>query len=250
MRTGSVRQRLQRRRRRRLAGLQVAEQPLDLRAHVAFEPSADADDHPRRLVPALQVVEERLARRGAHGLLAADDVPAERLVAEEELLVHAADEVARRVEVHVHLLDDDALLAVDLLGLELRVAQHVGEHVERDPAVLGRASDVVAGVLLAGERVELAADPVDLDADVARGRAPFGSLEEHVLGEVRDAVRLGRFVARAGCEEDEARRRRDLRHRGGQQAKSVVEGRPFEGWHQAASRSFHSSGISTERASA
>ena len=63
----------------------------------------------------------------------------ERLVAVEKVLVDAADEVARRVEVHVHLLDDDALLAVDLLGVELRVAKHVDEHVERDVAVLAAA---------------------------------------------------------------------------------------------------------------
>ena len=55
---------------------------------------------------------------------------------------------------------------------------------------LGGAPDVVAGVLLAGEGVELAADRVDLAGDVARGRAPLGALEEHVLGEVRDPVRL------------------------------------------------------------
>ena len=66
--------------------------------------------------------------------LRADDVAAERVIAVEELVVDAADEVPRRVEVHVHLLDDDALLAVDLLGVEPRVAQHVDEHVERDVA--------------------------------------------------------------------------------------------------------------------
>ena len=37
---------------------------------------------------------------------------------------------------------------------------------------LGGAADVVAGVLLAGERVELAADRVDLAGDVARRRPP------------------------------------------------------------------------------
>ena len=70
--------------------------------------------------------------------LRADDVAAERLVAAEEILVDAADEVARRVEVHVHLLDDHALLALDLLRVEARVAEHVDEDVERDVAVLRR----------------------------------------------------------------------------------------------------------------
>ena len=115
-----------------LDALHVAEQRLERREQVAFDLAADADDHPLRVVPAAEVVEERLARRAAHRLLRADDVPAERLVAVEELVVEAADEVARRVEVHVHLLDDHALLAVDLLRLELRAAQHVDENVEGD----------------------------------------------------------------------------------------------------------------------
>ena len=138
---------------------------------VVPDPAADADHHALRPVPAVDERRERLPGRGADGLLGADDVAAERVVAVEELVVDAADEVARRVEVHVHLLDDDALLALDLLGVEARVADHVDEHVERDVAGAGGALDVVARVLLAGEGVELAADPVDLGRDVAGRRA-------------------------------------------------------------------------------
>ncbi len=50
--------------------------------------------------------------------LRADHVAAQRVIAVEEMVVDAADEVPRRVEVHVHLLDDDALLPVDLLRIE------------------------------------------------------------------------------------------------------------------------------------
>jgi hypothetical protein len=116
------------------------------------------------------------------------------VVAEDEVVEDAADEVARRVEVHVHLLDDHTLLAVDLLGIELRVPHHVDEDVERGVAVLRGALHVVAGVLLAREGVELAADRVDLGGDVPRRRPPLRPLEEHVLCEVRDAVRLARLV--------------------------------------------------------
>ena len=179
-------------------------------AHRAGEPG----DHAGRAIPAVEVVEERLARRAAHGLLRADDVPAERLVAVEELVVDAVDVVARRVVVHVHLLDDHALLALDLLGVELRVAEHVDEDVERGVAVLGRALDVVARVLLAGEGVELAADRVDLAGDVARRRTVLRPLEEHVLREVRDAVGVLRLVARAGREHHEAGDRLRLGHVG------------------------------------
>jgi hypothetical protein len=164
------------------------------------------------------------------------------LVAVQELLVETAEVVARRIEIHVHLLDDHALLALDLLLLEARVADHVDEHVERDGRVLGRAADVVARVLLAGERVELAANRVDLARDVLRGASTLRSLEEHVLGEVRDPVRLLRLVARAGREHQEARRRLHVRHRRGQDPHAVRQARSLEG--QAASRRRHSSGIS------
>jgi hypothetical protein len=211
---------------RRRAGLDVAQKALEIGDQVAFDPSADSDDHPLRLVPAAQVVEERFARRGADGVLRADHVPAERLVAVEQLVVGAADEVARRVEVHVHLLDDDALLALDLVGGERRVADHVEEDVERRRPLLGRAADVVARVLLGGEGVDLAADPVDRGRDVARQRSLLGALEEHVLGEMRDPVRLAGLVARAGRDHQQAghglhlghRRREDadpVRQRGG-----------------------------------
>jgi hypothetical protein len=84
------------------------------------------------------------------------------------------------------------------------VAEHVDEHVERDVAVRARAADVVARVLLRGERVELAADPVHDRRQVARARPALGPLEEHVLGEVRDPAVPGVLVARAGGEHHEA----------------------------------------------
>src|SRR5262249_30072465 len=146
--------RLERRRRTgRLRG-QVAEQALDLPGGIVADVSAESDNHPVRLVPAAGVAEEGVALGRADGLFAADDVPAERLIAVEELLVDAADEVARRVVVHVHLLDDHALLAFDLLALEFRVAEHVDKDIEGRVAELGGALDEVAGVLLAGEGVE------------------------------------------------------------------------------------------------
>ena len=191
-------------------------------------------DHARRAVPAVEVAEEGLALGRANRLLAADDVPAERLVAVEELVVDAVDVVSRRVVVHVHLFDDDALLALDLLGVEPRVAEHVDEDVERHVAVLGGALDVVAGVLLAGEGVELAADGVDLSGDLARCRAPLGALEEHVLGEVGDPVRVLGLVAGARREHDEAGHRLGLRHRGGDHPEPVGKDCLLESIHVAA----------------
>jgi hypothetical protein len=179
----------------RCTSLDVPEEVLEPLVQPLADGAADPDHHPFRPIPLVDVVGERLAGRAVDGLLAADDVPAERLVTVEQVLVDTPDEVPRRVEVHVHLLDDHALLALDLLRVELRAAQHVDEHVERDVARVCSATHVVAGVLLAGECVELAPDGVDLAGDVPSGRALLGALEEHVLGEVRDSVRLLRLVA-------------------------------------------------------
>src|SRR5262245_54493492 len=127
--------------RRRLTGLglrHVPKQLLDALVEAVSDLAADTDHHPRRLVPVVEIRRERVTRRVPDRLPAPDDVPTERLVAVEQLLVQAADEIARRVEVHVHLLDDDALLALDLLRIELRVTEHVDEDVERDVARLAR----------------------------------------------------------------------------------------------------------------
>ena len=78
---------------------------------------------------------------------------------------------------------------------------------------LAGAADVVARVLLRGEGVELAADPVDQRRQVARVRAALRALEEHVLGEVRDPAILGPLVARAGGEHHEAGDRLGVRQR-------------------------------------
>src|SRR3712207_8155614 len=53
-------------------------------------------------------------------------------------------------------------------------------------------------------------------------------LEEHVLREVRDAVRLRRLVARAGREHDEARDGLRMGHRRGQDAQPVRQVVPLD----------------------
>jgi hypothetical protein len=151
------------------------------------------------------------------------------MIAEHQLVIYAADEVAGRVVVHVHLLDDHALLAVDLVRVELRVPQHVDEHVERHVAELARAPDVVARVLLGGEGVELAADPVYRRGDVTRLGAALSALEEDVLGEVSDAVGVRRLVARAGRQHDQARHRLRLGHGRGQHPQAVRQLGTLEG---------------------
>ena len=82
--------------------------------------------------------------------------------------------------------------------------------------------DVVAGVFLRGEGVELAADRVDRLRDVFR-RPRRRPLEEHVLDKMRDAAALGRFVARAARQPDADADRAHLRHPLREETKAVIE---------------------------
>src|SRR5207244_6526174 len=68
---------------------------------------------------------------------------------------------------------------------------------------------VVAGVFLAREGVQDAADRIDLLGDL-RGGAALGALEEQVLEEVRDARLMRLLVAAAVLHPDPHRDRREI----------------------------------------
>ena len=101
-------------------------------------------------------------------------------------------------------LQDHGALAVELVRVEGRVLQDVGENVERERHVLLQHLRVIGGALARGIGVEMAADRLDLLGDRA-GAAPLGALEGHVLEEMRDAVDLGRLVAGADIDPDAER---------------------------------------------
>ena len=103
--------------------------------------------------------------------------------AAEELGVAARD---RHVLRALPLLHDDLELARELVGVEGRVAERVGEDVEAGREVAAGEDEMVDGVVGGGERVDVAARRLDLGGDLSDA-ALRGALEEHVLVHVRDA---------------------------------------------------------------
>ena len=97
------------------------------------------------------------------------------------------DDVVGRVLDHPDLLQDHRLLALQLLGVEERVQQDVGQEIDRERQVLVEHLHVEAGVLLGGEGVHLAAHRVHRAGDVL-GAAGGGALEDEVLDQVGDAA--------------------------------------------------------------
>ena len=110
----------------------------------------------------------------------------------------------RLVVGHRNFLLDDTAFAGDLASVENRVEVHVGEDVHQRRRLAGMGACVVAGVFLAGAGVNVAADALDFAGDL-RGRAALGSLEQHVLKKVADAVlRFALATAADGCPNAEA----------------------------------------------
>ena len=120
-------------------------------------------------------------------------------------------EVVGRVLGGADLLDDDALLAGELLGIERRIGQDVGQHVERERNVGAQHARVIRGALDAGRRIEVAADRLDLFGDLARG-APRRALERHVLEQMGNTVLVGLLVAASRADPDAERGSLEMRH--------------------------------------
>ena len=71
--------------------------------------------------------------------------------------------------------------------------------------------DVEADAFFGGEGVHVAADGIDLTGDLL-GSAVLGAFEDHVLDEMRDAVRLRRLIAGTGLEPNADGSRADVLH--------------------------------------
>ena len=109
------------------------------------------------------VAADRLDRVGR-----AEHRPAERLAGQRRFLELVEHEIVGRVERLADLLQDDAALALQLVGIEHRIAQDVGDHLDAERHVLLQHRGVVGRDLAAGIGVEAAADILDLLGDGAR----------------------------------------------------------------------------------
>jgi hypothetical protein len=118
------------------------------------------DHQVRRGVPGLVVLADLVAADPVDRAHRAQDRAAKRAVAEQRGGEGLVRGVRRVVLVHRDLFEDHAALGVHVLRLDQGAGHHVGQHVDRQRQVRVEYPRVVAGVLLAGEGVQLAADRV------------------------------------------------------------------------------------------
>jgi len=121
------------------------------------------------------------------------------LVAHPEEVTRGA--ARRRVLGALDLLHHHLALSGELGGVEARKPHGIGEHVQPLAGELRRHHRVVDRVVERGPRVDLAAVRLDVAGDLS-GAAALGSLEQHVLVEVRQAGLVGPLVGAAHVDPD------------------------------------------------
>ena len=162
---------------------------------------------------------------------AADDLglaqhrPAHGLIGKGGRLEMIEDDVVGRVLGLADLLQHHGALARQLLGIECRVLQDVGDDVDGERQIARQDLGVIGRLLARGIGVEMPAHRLDLLGDGPRAAPALGALEGHVLQQMRDAVDLGRLVARADIGPDAEGDGLDRIHPVGGDAKPVGKAR-------------------------
>ena len=121
------------------------------------------------------------------------------------------DDVVRRVGRLPDFTQDNLLLAGKLLGIESRVLQDVRQNVEREILILSQHLGVVGRRLPAGVGIKLAANGFNLLSDGLCG-PPHGTLEGHMLQNVRNPVQAFGLVSGARPHPDPKGNRLDRVH--------------------------------------
>ena len=146
--------------------------------HPVIDRAGRRDHHVGRAVIAREIRAQPARIERAHRLGRAEDRAADRLVRERDALEIFEDQVVGRVLGGADFLHDDVLLARELLRLEGRIGEDVGQHVERERHVGAQHARVIGRALDAGRRIEIAADRLDLLGDLPRGapRVPLNAM--------------------------------------------------------------------------
>ena len=148
---------------------------------------------------------------------------AQRLTRIGNLLKTVEDAVVRRIVGLADLLQHHRAFALQLLFVEGRVLQDIGDDIQGERRVLGQDLGIVGRALAAGVGVQVTADRLDLLGDIV-GRAALGALEGHVLEQMGDAVDFRRLVAGSDTDPGPQRHRFHGRHGIGGDSQPVVQG--------------------------
>src|SRR6266404_7134838 len=149
------------------------------------------------------------------------------MILPEVLSENFVDEVIGIVLVHLDLFQYDAFLACNVFGSEDWVQYQVAQDINCDRHMFVEDLDVEADGLLAGERINIAANGIHLPGNLLRSPRG-GPLEQHVFNEMRDTVALGHLVARSSLHPDADGDRTNVRHLFAQNNQSIGKNFTFD----------------------
>src|SRR4029078_8924639 len=206
---------------------QVPEQPLSLAPQrIMLNIAGSRHHHAGGPIIAVAPSENLFPRHASDQIMDAQNGPTEPMRAESSTLRQIEDQIVRRVAGRPDLLQDNVALALELVGIENRLGQDVGQDVEGLGPVVLEDAGIVGRGFHAGRRIYFAAGGFDLFRN-GLGRAPLGSLEGHVLEEMGYAVLVRQFVAGTGLYPDAERHRLEMRHAMRYDMQTVIQTRNF-----------------------
>ena len=144
--------------------------------------------------------EDRVAREGAQVLLGPQHRAAERVVAEGGLVDQVLGQHRGLVVRARDLLDHDAALAVELVGVDLRAPDEVGQQVDRLGDHLGAAGDVEGDQVVRGVGVQDRAHRLGGLVDLAVVVVLLAALEHQMLKKMGHPVLFRALRPGAGVE--------------------------------------------------
>jgi hypothetical protein len=130
------------------------------------------------------VLDDTIVRRSSHRSDRPGDLPAERMLPEQQLVEHREHVVRRRVDVHPDLVHDHRLLRPQIRGTKERSQGQLVHRLERHVPVGGRNLRAEDRQLTIGAGVHAAADALDPLRERAGLRVAARPLEHQVLEQV------------------------------------------------------------------
>ena len=166
---------------------------------VADQERATARTHP--LAP--PEGQDPVARERPQMVRGPEHGPAEGMLAEGRAVDQVLGQHRRLVLRACDLLDDDAALTVELLGVDLRATHEVRQQIERLGGDLGAEGDVERDQIVRRVGVQHRAHRLRGLIDLAVVVELLAALEHEMLQEMGHPVLLRAFRARAGVERDQ-----------------------------------------------
>src|SRR5579871_1468880 len=170
--------------------------------------------------PVLEAAAQGRLIEFADGFRGSEKGATERMLGPEAAGKNVVEEIFGIVEIHLDLFEDHLAFFADVVGIETRAEDEIGDDVESDGQMLVENLGVETDLFFGGEGIEHAADGIHFAGDIFGGAA-FGAFEDHVLEEMSEAVFGGVFAAGAIADPDADGDGADMLHGLGDDDQSV-----------------------------